>query len=276
MLIGAGGGRRSPLTRWLAAGRPASRSSTTSSSTGHHLAVWQKKPPQAARAIMVLLHGRTWSSLPNFDLQVPGEKRSFMDALADAGLEVYARRPARLRRDAARCDRVADAGSRGRRRARGRRRGSSSARRPLRGVPIYLFGLSRGAMVAAMVAQQQPETLAGVVLLGFGFDPDVSVPRTDAAGASAAAAQHRRRTPASDFITREPYTGATLTAFVQGRAAARSGAGRLARRTPVQCLPPRADAGAGAADPRRSRSAGAAARWRPSCSRGSAPPTRRG
>ena len=47
---------------------------------GFHLAVWQKKPPQAARAIMVLLHGRTWSSLPNFDLQVPGEKRSFMDA----------------------------------------------------------------------------------------------------------------------------------------------------------------------------------------------------
>ena len=56
---------------------------------GHHLAVWQKRGAQP-RATILLLHGRTWSSLPNFDLQVPGEKRSFMDALADAGFDVFA------------------------------------------------------------------------------------------------------------------------------------------------------------------------------------------
>ena len=56
---------------------------------GHHLAVWQQKPAQP-RAAILLIHGRTWSSLPNFDLQVPGERRSFMDALADAGLDVFA------------------------------------------------------------------------------------------------------------------------------------------------------------------------------------------
>ena len=33
----------------------------------------------------------------------------------------------------------------------------------------YLFGLSRGAMIAAMAAQKHPERIAGVVLLGFGF-----------------------------------------------------------------------------------------------------------
>jgi len=56
---------------------------------GHHLAVWEKRGPQP-RAAILLLHGRTWSSLPNFDLQVAGEKRSFMDALADAGFDVFA------------------------------------------------------------------------------------------------------------------------------------------------------------------------------------------
>ena len=128
---------------------------------GHHLAVWQKKPAQAARAVMVLLHGRTWSSLPNFDLQVPGEKRSFMDALVDAGLDVYAvdmRGYGATPRDASGWltpDRaVADVHAVI---AWIQQRTPAASR-----LPIYLFGLSRGAMVAAMAAQQKPETLAGV------------------------------------------------------------------------------------------------------------------
>src|SRR4029079_5184036 len=145
---------------------------------GHHLAVWQKRGAQP-RATILLLHGRTWSSLPNFDLQVPGEKRSFMDALVDAGLDVYAvdmRGYGATPRDASGWltpDRaVADVHAVI---AWIQQRTPAASR-----LPIYLFGLSRGAMVAAMAAQQKPETLAGVVLLGFGFDPDVSVQRTDA------------------------------------------------------------------------------------------------
>ena len=180
---------------------------------GYHLAVWQKKPAQAPRAIVLLVHGRTWSSLPNFDLQVPGERRSFMDALNDGGLDVYAvdlrgygatpRDPGGfLSPDRA----VAD--------VQGViawiQQRSTGPSHP----PVYLFGLSRGAMIAAMAAQQKPETLAGVILLGFGFDPDVAIMKTVPPAAPA-------RTPntadaaASDFITRESYTGATLTAFVK-------------------------------------------------------------
>jgi alpha-beta hydrolase superfamily lysophospholipase len=180
---------------------------------GHHLAVWEKKPAQGAKAIMVLLHGRTWSSLPNFDLQVPGERRSFMDALVDAGLDVYAidlRGYGATPRDASGWltpDRaVADVHAVI---AWVQQRSGAAPR-----LPVYLFGLSRGAMIAAMAAQQKPESLAGLVLLGFGFDPDVLVPKGEApvrpprAGNTADAA-------ASDFITRESYTGATLTAFVK-------------------------------------------------------------
>src|ERR1700689_4515256 len=55
---------------------------------GHPLAVWEKKAANPKGAIL-LLHGRTWSTLPDFDLQVPGEHRSLMDALVARGYSVY-------------------------------------------------------------------------------------------------------------------------------------------------------------------------------------------
>jgi alpha-beta hydrolase superfamily lysophospholipase len=56
---------------------------------GHPLTVWEKRPA-APRRTIVLLHGRTWSALPDFDLQVPGHPVSLMDALVARGYAVYA------------------------------------------------------------------------------------------------------------------------------------------------------------------------------------------
>jgi alpha-beta hydrolase superfamily lysophospholipase len=198
----------------IAAAQPAARAPIKHDVVvdGHHLAVWQKKPAQP-RAAIVLVHGRTWSSLPNFDLQVPGERRSFMDALADAGLDVYAvdlrgygstprdasgwLTPARAVADVqAVVDWI-------------QHRGPATAR-----LPIYLFGLSRGAMVVATAAQQRPEALGGVILLGFGFDPDAKIPPSDPS-ARPARSRNVADDAASDFITKDAYTGATLTAFVR-------------------------------------------------------------
>jgi alpha-beta hydrolase superfamily lysophospholipase len=179
---------------------------------GHHLAVWEKKPAQA-RAAILLVHGRTWSSLPNFDLQVPGERRSFMDALAGAGLDVFAvdlRGYGSTPRDASGWltpDRaVADVQAVV---AWIQQRPAAPAR-----LPLYLFGLSRGAMVAAMAAQQRPETLAGVVLLGFGFDPDDPM-RASESPARPPRIRNVADAAAADFITRDAYTQPTVTAFVQ-------------------------------------------------------------
>ena len=55
----------------------------------HTLALWGKTPP-APKGTILLLHGRTWSALPNFDLQVAGTPRSVMDAFVYAGYAVYA------------------------------------------------------------------------------------------------------------------------------------------------------------------------------------------
>jgi alpha-beta hydrolase superfamily lysophospholipase len=179
---------------------------------GHHLAVWEKKPAQP-RAVIVLLHGRTWSSLPNFDLQVQGERRSFMDALAEAGLDVLAvdlrgygatpRDPSGwLTPDRA----VAD--------VHGVVAWIQQRAAPAARLPVYLFGLSRGAMVAAMAAQQRPETLAGVVLLGFGFDPDAQVAASEPSGRPGRL-RNTADAASSDFMTHDAYTAPTLTAFVR-------------------------------------------------------------
>jgi alpha-beta hydrolase superfamily lysophospholipase len=178
---------------------------------GHKLAVWQKRAAQP-RAAMLLVHGRTWSSLPNFDLQVGNDRRSLMDALAASGLDVYAvdlRGYGATPRDATGWltpDRaVADVLAiiewlRGPAHSAGR--------------PVYVLGLSRGAMVAALAAQRAPEKVAGLVLLGFGLDPDLRVASVEA---PAAPPRKRNTTDAaiSDFITPDAVSGATIDAFAR-------------------------------------------------------------
>ncbi len=38
----------------------------------------------------MLVHGRTWSALPDFDLQVPGDQRSVMQSLNARGYSAFA------------------------------------------------------------------------------------------------------------------------------------------------------------------------------------------
>src|SRR5262245_36042720 len=61
----------------------------TVQSDGHPLAVWARRPAQPKGAV-VLVHGRTWSSRPDFDLQVPGMQRSVMMSFVNQGFAAYA------------------------------------------------------------------------------------------------------------------------------------------------------------------------------------------
>ena len=61
----------------------------TVDSDGHAMAVWEKSPDQP-RGVILLLHGRTWSGVPDFDLQVPGEDLSLMDGLVERGWSTFA------------------------------------------------------------------------------------------------------------------------------------------------------------------------------------------
>lgn len=178
---------------------------------GHKVAVWQRRGAPAGATKILLIHGRTWSSLPNFDLRVPGEERSFMDLLGGAGLDVFAvdlRGYGATLRDASGFvtpDRaIADVTA----------VVSWMQQQESRKGGTYLLGLSRGAMIAAMVAQKHPEKLAGIVLLGFGFDPDAQAAASDP-NLKPARLRNTADAASSDFITRDAYTGATLNAFVK-------------------------------------------------------------
>ena len=58
-------------------------------SNGHPMAVWEKKTDNA-KGLILFVHGRTWSAVPDFDLQVEGEDLSLMDGMIEQGYSTYA------------------------------------------------------------------------------------------------------------------------------------------------------------------------------------------
>lgn len=136
---------------------------------GHPLAVWTRTaaPP---RATILLVHGRTWSSRPDFDLQVPGQQRSVMTSLAARGFAVYALdlrgygasprdRTGFLTPMRAAADVVAVLKW-------------VAARHP--GLPPpSLLGWSLGGAVVQLAAQQPDAVLSSLVLFGYAVDPDL-------------------------------------------------------------------------------------------------------
>src|SRR5262249_36682414 len=71
------------------AGRgPGSLERFTVTSDGHPMAVWARRPVNPRGAIL-LVHGMTWSTRPDFDLQVPGLQRSVMTSFAAQGFAAY-------------------------------------------------------------------------------------------------------------------------------------------------------------------------------------------
>jgi len=136
-------------------------------SDGHPLVVWSRGPT-APRAVIVLVHGRTWSSRPDFDLQVPGLQRSVLSSLAAQGIAAYAvdlRGYGETRRDAT--------GFLTPRRAAADVSAVvrwAAARHPSLPPPA-LLGWSQGGAVAHLTAQTPGVTLSALVLFGFTMDP---------------------------------------------------------------------------------------------------------
>ncbi len=133
----------------------------------HPVAVWEKSPVNPT-ATIVLIHGRTWSSLPDFDLQVPGEDLSLMDGLVGEGFATFAvdlrgygstprdetqwLTPDRAARDVVEVLRWV-----------GERTGDLPA----------LFSWSYGSMVAQLTAQRAGELMSALVLFGYPVGPDM-------------------------------------------------------------------------------------------------------
>jgi len=138
-------------------------------SDGHPLTVWARVP-QAPRAVLVLVHGRTWSSRPDFDLQVPHLQRSVLSSLAAQGVAAYAvdlRGYGATPRD--------KTGFLSPRVAAGDVAAVvkwAAARHPTL-APPSLLGWSLGGAVAHLTAQTPGLTLSSLILFGFTMDPEL-------------------------------------------------------------------------------------------------------
>jgi len=187
---------------------------------GHPLRVWEKRPADSPKSTILLIHGRTWSSRPDFDLQVAGEQLSLMDGLTARGSQAYAvdlRGYGETPRDAsgwltperAAADVIGvlewitkQAGA-----------DRASAARP------WLFGWSYGSLVAQRVAQLRPDLIAGLILFGYPQRPGIDVDPPEADGEPPRRAT-TAEAAASDFVLPDAISPAAVAAFVQAALAA--------------------------------------------------------
>lgn len=176
------------------------------------MAVWARRPATPQGSVL-LVHGRTWSSRPDFDLQVPGLRRSVLQSLADRGLAAYAvdlrgygETPRDStgwltpRRSAADVQAVL---------------AWLSAQHPSLAPPA-LVGWSRGGAIAMLVAQgaqREPRRVSALVLFGFVFDPELPYLDTPAP-ARPLRLRNTASDAASDFVSPAVTPRAVVDAFV--------------------------------------------------------------
>ncbi len=184
-------------------------------SDGHAIAVWEKSPPSSPAAVLLLVHGRTWSTVPDFDLQVEGEELSLMDGLVAGGITSYGvdlRGYGETERDASGWNTP--------------RRAAADvanvlawirARHP--DLPVHLFGWSLGSMVSQLTVQRYPELVDRVVLFGYPYRPGVERPVEEPTGDPPRAAT-TAEAAASDFITPGSITQSAIDAYVAAALAA--------------------------------------------------------
>ncbi|MBV6424825.1 MAG: hypothetical protein NAOJABEB_02639 [Steroidobacteraceae bacterium] len=175
----------------------------------HPVAVWSRVPSRPAHAIL-LVHGRTWSALPDFDLQPRGKSRSIMRALASHRYAVYA---IDLRGYGA-TPRNADGWNTPNQAA-----GDVAhvlewihQRHPRLREPA-LLGWSMGSLAAQLTAQRHPHALSDLILYGYPRDPGappVIAPAPDAPLREVNTPERAR----SDFISPQVTSQAVIDAFV--------------------------------------------------------------
>ena len=183
---------------------------------GHPITVWSKSPPEPTGAV-VLVHGRTWSAVPDFDLQVSGESRSLMDALVAEGLAAYAidqrgygstprDDTGFLTPDRAAADLAAVLAW-----VRERHPGSP---------PPAVLGWSLGSLTSQLVAQRRPELLSALVLYGYPRRPGQQYPPDPVPPPEPQRLPTTPEGAAEDFISPGTISPRAIDAFVRAALAA--------------------------------------------------------
>jgi pimeloyl-ACP methyl ester carboxylesterase len=194
---------------------PAELQRHTVMAEGHPIALWEKSAEGATEAVL-LVHGRTWSARPDFDLQVESEDLSLMDGLVDEGYAVFAvdlRGYGETPRDDTgwltpnrAADDVAIVMS--------WIAGNGDWR-----IKPHLFGWSMGSTISQLAVQRHPEIAASLTLFGYWRDDDAQLP-PDEPGIEPAMAATTAEAAASDFVVPGSISEAAIDAYVSQALAA--------------------------------------------------------
>lgn len=182
----------------------------TVTSDTHPIAVWEKSAPNARQAVL-LVHGRTWSALPDFDLQVKGEELSLMDGLVEEGYSVYAidlRGYGQTPRDAsewATPDKSAKDIANTLKWIQGRANWEAAP---------HLFGWSMGSTLSQLCAQRHPELISSLTLFGYWRNSDQTFPEEPEEAPTPARQTNTAEAAASDFIVPGSISQKAIDAYV--------------------------------------------------------------
>lgn len=182
-------------------------------SDGHPIAVWEKRIPDA-KGVILFVHGRTWSALPDFDLQVEGEDLSLMDGMIEKGFSTYAvdlRGYGETPRD------------------------STEWNTPIKAaydilavvewikvqenMKVHLFGWSMGSSLSLLATQLESKNLASLTLFGFWKDMDMMIPE-DSVNVELLKITNTAEAAASDFIVDGSISDKAIDTYVKASLAA--------------------------------------------------------
>ena len=178
-------------------------------SDGHPMALWGKSSANP-EGIILFIHGRTWSALPDLDLQVEGEDLSLMDGMLEKGYATYAldlRGYGQTPRDESQWLSPDKA-------AKDVINVLNWISQRHSGEPVHLFGWSYGAVISLLSAQKNAANMASLTLFGFWLDLDAEHARPS----ESSVLERRVNTAdaaASDFITPGSISQRAIDGYVE-------------------------------------------------------------
>lgn len=180
----------------------------TVTSDNHPMTLWSKESSDP-KGVMLFVHGRTWSALPDFDLQVDGEDLSLMDGMNEQGYSTYAidlRGYGETPRDSSEWNNPTKA--------------AADIIKVIAWIgekenrKVHLFGWSMGSSLSLLATQLESKNLASLTLFGFWKDMDVAIPE-DSSSIQLLKIVNTAEAAASDFIVPGSISDKAVDAYVE-------------------------------------------------------------
>jgi alpha-beta hydrolase superfamily lysophospholipase len=174
----------------------------------HPMAVWEKKAVNAT-GVILFVHGRTWSGVPDFDLQVDGEDLSLMDGMVEQGYSTYAvdlRGYGRTPRDSSEWASPNIA-------AQDILNVLSWISKKNDNQKVHLFGWSNGSTVSLLATQKSIKYIASLTVFGYWQDLDFEIPE-DPGNIQLKKSVNTAKSAASDFIIPSSISKKAINTYV--------------------------------------------------------------